>query len=259
MFGSDLYDARQWLIALFVTSSFLHFYYDGFIWKVSDRTTGENLAQDAASLPMVDRLVPSMVHAGKWATLALIAAMLVAAEWRSRAGAEQDREQKNRQALEALAALTPEAPEARAIAQQLAAADAEQLYQNGVRSLQKGDAAAALEPLRKAIKLDPQHFLAHLQLGDALLALEEHPAAARAFSEAIILKPDVPDARIGLADAQIKSGDLASAEQTLRTGLARQADSPELCYTLGLLLQRTGRSAEAAELLERAARRGLAN
>jgi len=46
MFSGEVGQRRQWLVALFVTSSILHFYYDGFIWKVSDRRTGENLVDD---------------------------------------------------------------------------------------------------------------------------------------------------------------------------------------------------------------------
>ena len=43
IFSGTSEDAYQWLVALFVTSSFLHFYFDGFIWKVSERKTQENL------------------------------------------------------------------------------------------------------------------------------------------------------------------------------------------------------------------------
>jgi cytochrome c-type biogenesis protein CcmH/NrfG len=106
--------------------------------------------------------------------------------------------------------------------------------------------------------LNPRHLQTHLQLGDALLALDKHAAAQDAYRTAIALRPDVADARIGLAEAQIKSGRLDRAEATLRAGLARQPNSPELRFTLGLLLQQTGRSLEANDLLRRAASQGLA-
>ncbi len=256
MFGGDLYDARQGLIALFVTSSFLHFYYDGFIWKVSERKTRDMLAEDASNLPAVDRLVPSMVHVGKWAVLLAAAVILIAAERRHSSDAA-GRSMADRRMLPALATLTPEVPDAQKIAQQLMAADAQDRYRTGLEHLKQGNAAAAVAPLREAVKLDPEHFQAYLQLGDALLALRKHQAAEKAFRRAMELRPRVPDARIGLAEAQIKSGRLDAAEATLRAGLAAQPDSPELSYTLGLLLQRSGDSAEASELLRRAAELGL--
>jgi Tfp pilus assembly protein PilF len=153
--------------------------------------------------------------------------------------------------------LTPETPEARQIAQQLAAGDAEERYQAGLERLKVGDAHGALTPLREAVRLDPRHFQAQMQLGDALLALDKPGAAADAFERAMVLQPAVADPRIGLAEAQIKSGRLDHAEATLRTGLAKQPESAELSFTLGLLLQQTGRSIEASEMFDRAAKLGL--
>ena len=257
MFGGDMYDARQGLIALFVTSSFLHFYYDGFIWKVSELRTREPLAEEAASLPAVDRMVPGMVHALKWSVLLAIAGVLLAAERRYQTADAEGRQLADRRMLTALAALTPSVPEAKKIAGQLDAHEAEVRYRAGLEFLKRGDAVSAIAPLREAITLDPKYFQAHLQLGDALLASGKPVAAIDAFSQAVALRPEVPDARIGLADAQIKVDRLDAAEATLRAGLAAQPDSPELTYTLGLFLEQSGRSKEAAELLRRAEELGL--
>ena len=256
MFSGDLDDARQWLIAAFVTSSFLHFYYDGFIWKVSERKTQDNLID--APAPSFDRFVPSFVHAGKWATLLAIAATLIGSERMYASGDAAQREVRQRRLLTALAELTPEVPEAQEIARSLAGERADQEYQRAVRVLVEGDARAAVTPLRAAIALDPTHFQAHLQLGDALLALGKTSAAADAYRAAISLKPDVADARVALADALLKSGQSAAAEKELREGLAAHPDSAELNFTLGVLLESTGNSLDAQPFLERAAAQGLA-
>jgi tetratricopeptide (TPR) repeat protein len=256
MFSGDLDEARQWVVALFVTSSFLHFYYDGFIWRVSQSKTRANLVDEPTSIPGVDRYVPSLVHAGKWVMLLALVAMLIASE-RAYTTAETDEGVRNERMLAALAALAPEVPESREIVRQFNARDAETFYQAGLDLLKKGQAQPAIAPLRKAVNLDPEHFQARLQLGDALLAEGKHTAAAEVYREAVALRPDVPDARVALADAQIKSGDVHAAEATLREGLAQQPDSPELCYTLGLLLEQLDRSDEAAPLLKKAAQNGL--
>ncbi len=285
MFSGDLAGAHQWLIAAFVTSSLLHFYYDGFIWKVSERKTRENLVDEGVEAPGLERYVPGLVHAAKWATLAAIGAALVGAEWSYR-GPEGAKRQAAE--LRALAALTPDVPEAAQLASQQALADgdattdrlfqedrvdeaisvltellkehpddAETNYRLGLAYLKQGLAPRAVPALRKATQLDPQHFQAWLQLGDAMMALAKPQAAGDAYRRAVELRPDVADAQVCLADALLQSGQTAEAERALRTGLDGQPDSPELCLTLGLLLQQTGRETEAAALLLRAAEQGL--
>jgi tetratricopeptide (TPR) repeat protein len=253
MFSGDLDDARQWLVAAFVTSSFLHFYYDGFIWKVSERKTQDNFID--APAPSFERFVPSFIHAGKWAMLLAIVATLIGAERMYASG-----ESRQLALLTALAKLTPNVPEARAIARQFDDANAEAKYQQGFAALSRGDASAAVRPLEEAIRLDPSHFLAHMQLGDALLALEKSDAAVAAYRRAVELKPEISEARIGLAEALLKSGQAPAAEEVLRQGLATSPDSPELNFSLGLLLRSTDdsrRAAEADQFLQRAAELGL--
>ena len=44
-------------------------------------------------------------------------------------------------------------------------------YRLGLVHLKQGDAGRAVPPLRTATQLDPKHFQAWLQLGDAMMAL----------------------------------------------------------------------------------------
>ncbi|RIK79476.1 MAG: hypothetical protein DCC67_10415 [Planctomycetota bacterium] len=258
LFSGDVADARQWLIALFVTSSLLHFYYDGFIWKVSQEKTRDNLVVGSIDAATRERLVPPLVHAGKWAVLASIAAVLVGAERRYGSPGSTAAAQNQQEMLAALAALTPDVPEARRIDQALRTASANEAYRRGLLRLQQGDAAGAVAPLRDAARLDPTHFQARLQLGDALMALAKPAAAAELYRQALALRPDVADAWVNLAAAQMQSGDQSAAEATLRRGVEESPDSPELNYTLGVLLEHLGRSAEAAPFLQRASELGLA-
>ncbi|WP_168206747.1 tetratricopeptide repeat protein [Lacipirellula limnantheis] len=250
MFSGDLDDARQWLIAAFVTSSILHFYYDGFIWKVSDRRTQDNLVD--APVPAFDRFVPSFIHAGKWATLLAVIAMLIGSERMYAAGGARQQAM-----LAALARLTPDVAEAKAIAVQLDGVQADERYAAGLAALQRGDAAAAVGPLEVAVKLDPKHFRAWLQLGDAFLALDQPAAAVEPYRRAVALGPEVVDARVALAEALLKSDQRAAAEQCLREGLARDSESPELNLTLAILLEQTGRTADAEPFRRRAVESGL--
>ena len=166
-------------------------------------------------------------------------------------------ESRQRAMLTALARLTPDVPEARAIAKELNGANADALYAEGLEALKRGDAAAAVAPLREALELDPKLFRAHVQLGDALLALDKPRSAAESYRRAIELEPKIVDARIALAEALLKSQQTAVAESTLREGLAISPTSPELNLTLGILLRATGQAAEAKPFLDRASRLGL--
>ncbi|HYO25259.1 MAG TPA: tetratricopeptide repeat protein, partial [Lacipirellulaceae bacterium] len=379
MFSGDLASAHQWLIAAFVASSLLHFYYDGFIWKVSESRTRETLAAaaPAASSTLASQLhTPALVHGAKWATLAAIAAVLIAAERqydgkpravrdaqqraalitltpgvpeaamlasqdasargdkakavaqarlaaRARPGSHRSQAElawallevreyaEARTAIEAALAIAPDSwdyqcdlgeicerlgddedaeaayrralqlgaqeqepwlrwsdfllrrtrtEEAAAAVDSLLALDpqgAEGSYRLGLVQLHRGDARAAVAPLRRAVAKDPRHFQAWLQLGDALMALGKSEPAARAYQRAVELRPEVSVAWVCWADSLLQSGLTGEAETTLRSGLAATPDSPELCLTLGLLLQQSGRAEEAAHLLRRAEELGL--
>jgi tetratricopeptide (TPR) repeat protein len=313
MFSGDLHNAGQWLLALFVASSLLHFYYDGFIWKVSQRKTRANLLDSPDEGPEDRQAVRGAAHAGKWLVLLAIAATLASAEQRYRTGGPDEET-----AAAALARLTPSVPEARRLAsgnatrraaelietghadqavEVLAAArdaepgdaalqlalgaalsaagrdaeaalelkraidldsrSAEARYQLGLAQLKQGNAQQAAGSFRRAVQLDPSHFQAQLQLADALVALGEYAGAADCYRQAVAMRPDSPDARIGLADAQLKAGDADGAEATLREGLTRNPEARELWFTLGLLLEHTGRAAEARQWLDKAAASGL--
>jgi tetratricopeptide (TPR) repeat protein len=285
MFSGDLAGAHQWLIALFVASSILHFYYDGFIWKVSEQKTGENLVDAAGVAAARERVVPGLVHAGKWVSLAAVAAFLVAAEWRYEGPAAANRQADQRRAL---AALTPAVPEAAMLASQEALAagdvkvqqllredrveeaiatltdllkqhpdDAETNYRLGFAWLKRGVPQRAVPALRTATKLEPRHVQAWLQLGDALMALAKPGAAIAPYERAVALRPDSANVHVSLANAQLQSGRAAAAESTLRDGLARQPKSADLHLTLGLVLERRGASAEAARHLKTAGDLGL--
>jgi hypothetical protein len=58
------------LLALLTTSTMLHFYFDGFIWKVSERKTQASLGIEAHN-SIAHRDVTWLGHASKWAVLAI--------------------------------------------------------------------------------------------------------------------------------------------------------------------------------------------
>ncbi|MCH5377354.1 MAG: hypothetical protein JJ992_25615, partial [Planctomycetes bacterium] len=135
-------------IALYTTSALLHFYYDGFIWKVREKQTQLNLRIEGPSQP---GLVPGWLHATKCASLGLVVLGLVFLE--GEAGpAPAERETM---LVTELARWTPEVPELQS-----------RISRN---ALQRGDTGLAVAAARQALALRPDSHRAHADLGAALL------------------------------------------------------------------------------------------
>ncbi len=146
------------LTGLLAASSLLHFYYDGFIWKVREPATGEALGvvTDAAT----PRAVPALAHAALWAILVLPAVALAAGEV-GESGSADDR----------VIDVADRVPDSALT--QFSAAE--------VR-WKRGDRAAALEGYRRALESDPDYMPARRNLAISIgeLADEADAAADRA-------------------------------------------------------------------------------
>ena len=91
---------------------------------------------------------------------------------------------------------------------------------------------------------------------DAIIALErarEPRAASSAYGKFLERWPGDVTASIGLANAYYALGELGRAEQALRQALAHHPDSVIVLNNLAQTISDSGRSAEALELIERAA------
>jgi Flp pilus assembly protein TadD len=238
MFSADLANAHQWLIAAFVTSSLLHFYYDGFIWKVSETKTQANLVDDAAAAPSLERFVPGLVHAAKWGGLAAVGAALVAAEWQY-----QGNDHQNRQAAErhALAELTPAVPEAAMLGSQ--------------EALARGDPAGAAKLARHAAQARPDSHQSQAELAWALMEAGNYADAKQALERALALAPDRWQYHCDLGETCEQLGEVDRAEAELREAINLAPSEAEPWDRLARLLLRQDRMAEATESLEQLVKR----
>ena len=76
---------------------------------------------------------------------------------------------------------------------------AEQWFQEGLAASKLGDPRTCLESYKKAIEIDPDHFLAQFNLGIRYGKLPMNIEAARHFREALRLKPESPMVHYSLA------------------------------------------------------------
>ncbi len=233
--GSE--DAHQWLMALFVTSSFLHFYFDGFIWKVSEKRTQENLVDEVSHTSIAERYVPGFLHAGKWAVLLGIIGGLLYAE-HFLVAHYVDREPAR---LKALTELTPDLPEA----QSLLCRDA----------LQRGDALAAIEHGTRALQMRPR---SHALLADLSLAYYQgrrYEEAEDAIRRAIEIARDQWQYYTDLGLVLVKRRQPEYAEQALRHAVQLAPNLQQPREQLAEFYLATNRDAEASEQFAEIAKR----
>ena len=116
----------------------------------------------------------------------------------------------------------------------------------------------ALPFQEKAVALDPKESQIRVELGFNYLNHQSRPAdAVRVLQEAATIEPTAKYLAF-LAQAQAAAGDLQGAEKTLRTALATDKSYPHTYTLLISLLDRQGRTAEAAELRSAAEAAGIA-
>ena len=142
--------AQSLLLAFFTASTLLHYYYDGFIWKVSERSTQRNL-NVAASTAWHNQLnVPGLTHFAKWAVLYAVLIGLFLSEIYHAPNTPE----ANRRRLAHLIAWSPDS--------------AELLIVVSKEKLGQADVVGSIAAAQKAFALRPRSHLAASTLGDAL-------------------------------------------------------------------------------------------
>ncbi|MDC0935240.1 tetratricopeptide repeat protein [Pirellulales bacterium] len=263
-------DAYQWLFALFVASSLLHFYYDGFIWKVSERKTRDNLVEGEDAEAIRERRVSGAVHLGKWAVLLAIVVGLLLAERRRLAADTVAHEAQQRRAL---AELTPELPEVQLLRSRDAMADgntalaadlarraaanrpqaAQVQADAGAVLLSAGEFAEARTLLQKAVERSPRDWQARIDLALASQALDDPEAAERFFREAIGIQPHLTAPRKHFAEFLRRQERNSEAAAELANLAEVESDNVQIALAHGDALRAAGKPAEAFAEFRRAA------
>lgn len=182
-----------------VASGLLHFYFDGFIWRVREPQTRANLGvtAHAAAVAAPRRLPTWVTHGARWAAVLGAGVFLAAA---------QQRESVSQfERLEALARQAPDSAEAQ--------------YRWGEALADRGRLSEAAEALRKAVQLYPDRREAQNNLGVVLAQLGEYDAAIHHFQQALRMKRNDPEALTNWGQALMLTGQWAQAEEKFRIAL----------------------------------------
>jgi len=122
----------------------------------------------------------------------------------------------------------------------------------GLRALQCGNSAEAVELLCQAIAQSPQHSLAQTALGQAMAALDLPAAAMECFTLAIKWNPNLGEPFFYRGNTLYQLGRWEPAIDDYRQAIARRPALMQAHNNLGLALTRLGRHNSAVESLSRA-------
>jgi tetratricopeptide (TPR) repeat protein len=218
------------LTGLLTASALLHFYYDGFIWKVREHAVGESLGLRPGARPRpIEPQTAGWVHGLKWAALAVPVLWLGT----SQARGAVDRYERDRLVAETV----PRSAQAR--------------NNLGGSLLLQGRIDEAIPQLQEALRLQPEHAEAHSNLGIALARRGRTAEAIDHYRESLRLDPRQTQAYSNLGNALLAQGQVSEAIAQFEAALSLDAGDPQARTNLAGALVRSGRTDEAIAQLER--------
>jgi tetratricopeptide (TPR) repeat protein len=234
---SETFDTENVKLTLFgmvTASGFLHFYYDGFIWKVREKSTREGLGLSGGqSQPSNQPLVPGwLAHGLKWSLFVVPAALLGSAQMR---GVRPDLERQL-----AIVDALPNSSEAH--------------NELGVALGRNGQHEDAIKHFQRALDLDPSHGRARCNLGNTMQDLGRFDEAVAHWQEALRIQPDLAEAHNNWGNALQALGRFDEAVAHWDLALQANPDYAAAHYNLGKALQDMGRFEEAIGHYEQAVR-----
>ena len=218
---------RHILIGLVTASALLHFYYDGFIWKVRETETRNMLGIDGKGLaegPARARWPAWASHGLRWSALIIPVTALCAAQLVGRVVPPLERSEKVVEVLpnDAKAQMkygkelhqVGRLEEAairyeKAIAMDPSLAEAE--FFAGLVWSDLEELERALPHYERALVLDPKNAKAESNLAGVLVRMGDKPGARRRYEHALTLDRNLQLAHKELADLMVAAGEYDSA------------------------------------------------
>ena len=236
--GVSVEAIKHVLIGVVTASALLHFYYDGFIWKVRETQTRAMLGIDGTGVSTLPapRAWPSWVkHGLRWAVLIIPVAALCAAQLGGRVVPAVERTAK-------VAEVLPEDPQAqlnygRALHEAGRLKEAIERYEHALMRNPKlaeaeyylgfawtdlGDLDRAIEHEQRAVALEPRDARYEYRLAHALAGKGRLKEARERFERSISVNPNLAPAHKELADILSSFGEFQDAITHYETALRLQ-------------------------------------
>jgi Flp pilus assembly protein TadD len=217
--GGPSQEVHEILIALLATSALLHYYYDGFIWKVRARDTREHLGLDASDGGVAARTPGD--HSGIVQAIAFASACVVLVVVESRGLGPSPAEQ-----AKALAQSVPKSVTAR--------------RNHATSLLARGEFTSARIELEAAIDRLPKETELYLQLFDLQLTVLDLPAAESTLARVTALAPATPGLHRRRGQLALRHGNFKAASAALEFARAEQKPDAPLLNDLGFAYLQLG-------------------
>ncbi len=230
---------RHILIGVVTASALLHFYYDGFIWKVREPETRSMLGIGGPGAALASpSLWPAWVrHSLRWAALLVPFGALCATQLLGRVVPAVERTAK-------VAEVLPNNPEAQfnygkalheagrveeAISHYQFALDkkhslSEVEFFMGLASADMGNLDEALEHYQRSLELNPNNAKCETNLAGILVSKGSRSEARRRYEHSLLLNPELQIAHKELADILCGQGEYDSAISHYQEALRIQPD-----------------------------------
>jgi len=217
---------KRILTGVVTASALLHFYYDGFIWKVREKSTRQSLgiAGGTTDVSLGGFLPGWAVHGAKWVAVFVIPlGMLWFAELHSARGK-----------LDRLASIVADLP---------TSARAHVNYATELQDAGRTDEAA--KEFSEAIRLSPASAKAHVNLGSLLTANRQLDEAQKHFEQGLRIEPNNAEYHSGYAYLLDQLGRTDEAAAESETAIRLAPSSPQAHYGYGAFLEKHGKPDEA--------------
>jgi Flp pilus assembly protein TadD len=222
----DIETIKRALTGLVAASGLLHFYYDGFIWKVRERSTRESLGLAGGTADIGSNYFLPMwaLHGVKWVAVFVIplGALWIGQKHRTTSEVERG------------AYLVADLPTGKR---------AHEKY--GVALQDANRLEEAEEQFRIALQLDPKLELAHYELGHILLAQSKTDEASKHIEEALRSDPRNGEFHSDHGYLLEHLGRKEEAIAEYEEGLRLNPKSARVHYNYAMYLGRSGKIDEA--------------
>lgn len=224
---------RRVLTGVVAASGLLHFYYDGFIWKVREKSTRQSLGLvgGTADIGRNGIVPPWLAHASKWAIAFVLP---LSAFWFGQ-----------------MRGTSPEVERMSWIVTDLPAG-ARQHYNYGASLHDLGRLDEAAREYETALRYDPTYTKVHLRYANLLSAQKKYGPSQAHFEEALRLAPHDTEIHSGYAYLLEQAGRKEEAEAEYQNALRLNPKAARIYYNFGAFLDKNGRLDEAIPQYEHA-------
>jgi Flp pilus assembly protein TadD len=223
---------KRFLTGVVTASTLLHFYYDGFIWKVRERSTRQSLglAGGTADVTLGGILPSWAAHGLKWA---MVFVLPLSALWFWQTHLNVPEVQRR-------AWLVADVP-----------FGAKQHFDYGQALQKEGKWEQAEEQYKIALSFKPADPKSHMNLATVLTAQAKYDAAVGHMEEALRLQPNSGEFHLSYASLLQRLGRGDESLPHYEAAARLIPDSPEAHYNYAVLLASTGKENDAMSELRR--------